>query len=311
MVLLMSVQQIVLVGSPNSGKSALFGAMTGAYAVVSNYPGTTVELTRGKCVIENAEFEIIDTPGMYSLVPITEEERIARNVLEQSNPYAVVQVINARNIERGLHLTVQLLEAGLPLVIALNVIDETKKIGWEFDTRKLSALLGVPVIPTVAIRKEGVADLLEAIGAVQAASGTPVRYAESIESFIDGFTDSGENGHLAFNDPPADFDTEEPYLIVNLDEACRRQQVGEGWFKTLAEVPRQAISMSIRQILKAKKIVCIVPDLRKAAAVKACVEGPVSPSAPASILQTHPDVTLYLDAESASQLHKRTIAKFG
>jgi len=119
------------------------------------------------------------------------------------------------------------------------------------------------------------------------------------------FVGIGENGHLAFNDPPADFETEQPYLIVELDEACRRQQVGEGWFKDLSEVPTHAISMSIRQIMKARKILCIVPDQRKAAAVKACLEGPVSPLAPASILQTHPDVTIFLDTTSASLLTKR------
>src|SRR6185436_9546912 len=100
----------------------------------------------------------------------------------------------------------------------------------------------------------------------------------------------GENGHLAFNDPPADFETEEPYLVVNLDEACRRQQIGEGWFADLDEVPSQAISMSIQQILKARHILCIVPDQRKAEAVKACVEMDVSPMRPASILQQHPSV---------------------
>ena len=120
------------------------------------------------------------------------------------------------------------------------------------------------------------------------------------------FVGIGENGHLAFNDPPADFETEQPYLIVELDEACRRQQVGEGWFKSLDEVPKQAISMSIRQIMKAQRILCIVPDQRKAEAVKACLEGPVSPLAPASILQTHPDVTVFLDTASASLLTKRT-----
>src|SRR5688572_20120904 len=116
------------------------------------------------------------------------------------------------------------------------------------------------------------------------------------------FVGIGENGHLAFNDPPADFKTEHPYLIVELDEACRKQQVGEGWFKNLGEVPKQAISMSIRQIMKARKILCIVPDQRKAEAVKACLEGSVSPLAPASILQTHPDVTIFLDTASASLL---------
>jgi glucosamine-6-phosphate deaminase len=116
------------------------------------------------------------------------------------------------------------------------------------------------------------------------------------------FVGIGENGHLAFNDPPADFETETPYLIVTLDEACRRQQVGEGWFASIAEVPSQAISMSVRQILKTREIICIVPDARKAPAVTACVEGDISPMAPASILRTHANTTLYLDRESASLL---------
>jgi glucosamine-6-phosphate deaminase len=119
------------------------------------------------------------------------------------------------------------------------------------------------------------------------------------------FVGIGENGHLAFNDPPADFQTDEPYIVVQLDEACRRQQVGEGWFEGLAQVPTRAISMSIRQILKSRKVLCIVPDARKAQAVKACLEGRVDPMAPASILQTHPDTTVYLDRESAKLLEKR------
>jgi glucosamine-6-phosphate deaminase len=116
------------------------------------------------------------------------------------------------------------------------------------------------------------------------------------------FVGIGENGHLAFNDPPADFETDEPYLVVELDQACRQQQVAEGWYQSISEVPKQAISMSIRQILSARKILCSVPDERKAPAVKACLEGPVSPAAPASILQTHPDVTVFLDTASASLL---------
>jgi glucosamine-6-phosphate deaminase len=122
------------------------------------------------------------------------------------------------------------------------------------------------------------------------------------------FVGIGENGHLAFNDPPADFETEEPYLAVTLDEACRRQQLGEGWFPTLADVPQRAISMSVRQILKAKKILCIVPDARKAAAVKACFDGEITPMAPASILRNHEDTTVYLDQHSASLLSPATLA---
>ena len=118
------------------------------------------------------------------------------------------------------------------------------------------------------------------------------------------FVGIGENGHLAFNDPPADFLTEEPYIVVRLDEACRRQQVGEGWFRDLSAVPEKAISMSIRQILKAKAILCIVPDGRKAKAVKACLEGEIGPMLPASILRTHPDATLFLDRGSAALLSR-------
>jgi glucosamine-6-phosphate deaminase len=112
----------------------------------------------------------------------------------------------------------------------------------------------------------------------------------------------GENGHLAFNDPPADFVTEQPYIIVELDDACRRQQHGEGWFSSLHDVPHQAVSMSVRQILKSKTIVCSVPDERKARAVALALEGPVTPSVPASILQQHSNTTIYLDPPAASKL---------
>ncbi len=112
----------------------------------------------------------------------------------------------------------------------------------------------------------------------------------------------GENAHLAFNDPPADFDATDPYLVVPLDEACRRQQVGEGWFPALSAVPTHAISMSIRRIMAATTIICSVPDARKAVAVRNAVEGPVSPTVPASILQRHADCRLHVDRAAASRL---------
>ncbi len=112
----------------------------------------------------------------------------------------------------------------------------------------------------------------------------------------------GENGHIAFNDPPADFDTEKPYIVVNLDQACRNQQVGEGWFTNLAEVPSQAITMSVRQIMKSQHIICTVPDQRKAPAVRAAVEGPITVDCPASILRTHESYHLFLDEAAASLL---------
>ena len=116
------------------------------------------------------------------------------------------------------------------------------------------------------------------------------------------FVGVGENGHLAFNDPPANFETDAAYLVVALDENCRRQQLGEGWFSTLADVPTQAISMSIRQILKSAQIICCAPDARKAQPVEAALEGPITPDVPASILQTHKHTLVYLDPDSASLL---------
>ncbi len=116
------------------------------------------------------------------------------------------------------------------------------------------------------------------------------------------FVGIGENGHLAFNDPPANFEIEEPYIIVNLDEACRRQQTGEGWFNTLEDVPQQAISMTIKQILKSKNIICSVPGARKSNAVKNAIEGEITPLVPSSILQKHDKTWIYLDKNSASLL---------
>ncbi|MCA9214207.1 MAG: glucosamine-6-phosphate deaminase [Planctomycetales bacterium] len=132
------------------------------------------------------------------------------------------------------------------------------------------------------------------------------RVSKIIESHpIDvAFVGIGENGHLAFNDPPADFEVTSPYIVVELDEACRNQQYGEGWFPTFDDVPKKAISMSVQQIMKSRKIICTVPDERKAEAVRNAVEGPVTPDVPASILQQHADCDLFLDGPAASLLNK-------
>ncbi|MGA7188624.1 MAG: glucosamine-6-phosphate deaminase [Candidatus Acidiferrales bacterium] len=124
------------------------------------------------------------------------------------------------------------------------------------------------------------------------------------------FVGIGENGHLAFNDPPADFETEEAFIVVNPDQACRRQQVGEGWFKDLSAVPTQAISMSVRQVMKSKEILAVVPDARKAHAIKACFDGEINPMAPSSILRKHPNATIYLDRHSAALLSRKTLSAF-
>ncbi len=121
------------------------------------------------------------------------------------------------------------------------------------------------------------------------------------------FVGIGENGHLAFNDPPADFETEDAYLVVNLDTRCRQQQLGEGWFASLEEVPRQAVSMSIRQIMKSRHVLCVVPEGRKANAVAATLRSPVSPQVPASILKNHSNTIMYLDKDSASLLTEKDL----
>lgn len=157
------MEKIVIVGNPNVGKSVLFNALTGSYVTVSNYPGTSVEVTRGRGRIGEREFEIIDTPGMYSLLPVTEEERIARRILLDESPKVVLHMVDAKNLERMLSLTLQLTEAGLPVILVLNMADELEKIGKKIDIRKLESSLGIPVVLTVSTTGAGVDMLNERI----------------------------------------------------------------------------------------------------------------------------------------------------
>ena len=195
----------------------------------------------------------------------------------------------------------------------LEALTSSAGVDWSrVEMFHLDEYVGLPITHPASFRRYLLDRLIEkvAMGRYHLLNGDddPVTAARDVGEALAGrpidvaFVGIGENGHLAFNDPPADFSTDEPYIIVNLDEACRRQQVGEGWFASIDEVPAQAISMSVRQILKAAEIIAVVPDARKAAAVKASVEGPVSPMAPASILQRHGKVTLYLDMDSAALL---------
>ena len=175
----------------------------------------------------------------------------------------------------------------------------------------LDEYIGLPITHGASFRKYLKERFLEKVGNLKDyylidGEVDPVQETKRLGSLIQNhpidvaLVGIGENGHLAFNDPPADFETEEPYLVVDLDQACRAQQFNEGWFPNLEAVPAQAISMSIRQIMKSKSIICSVPDERKANAVKDCVKNPVSNLFPASILQQHGDCTLYLDTASAS-----------
>lgn len=196
----------------------------------------------------------------------------------------------------------------------LEALTQASGIDWHtIELFHLDEYIGLPITHPASFRKFLLERLVNKTGithfhALDGDAPDPAQVARRVGQELNAapvdvaFVGIGENGHLAFNDPPADFATEEPYLIVELDAACRRQQVGEGWFATLADVPRQAISMSVWQILKAREIIAVAPEARKAAAVKACVEGKITAMAPASILRTHGNTTLYLDKNSASQL---------
>jgi ferrous iron transport protein B len=155
--------RLMVVGNPNVGKSVLFNRLTGRYVIVSNYPGTTVEVSRGRMEIGGAPFEVIDTPGMYSLRPLSDEERVGRALLLREPADIVVHVIDAKNLERMLPFTLQLLEAGLPVIVAVNMMDEAEKIGLVIDIPGLRRELGIPVIGTVALSGRGLAELKEAL----------------------------------------------------------------------------------------------------------------------------------------------------
>jgi len=196
----------------------------------------------------------------------------------------------------------------------LDALTKSAGIDWtRVDAFHLDEYIGLPATHPASFRKYLQERLAQKVGiarfhfidgsaadvsAVIREVGKEVAVAPIDVAFIG----IGENGHVAFNDPPADFQTDEPYIIVSLDEPCRRQQAGEGWFADISEVPQRAISMAPRQILKSKEIVSVVPDERKAHAVKMCLEGEINPMAPASILRRHPNTTLYLDRGSASLL---------
>jgi glucosamine-6-phosphate deaminase len=196
----------------------------------------------------------------------------------------------------------------------LDALTEAPGIDWRnVEVFHLDEYIGLPVTHPGSFRKMLLEQLVQKTGIVnyhllEGDAADPLEVVQRVGKQLASapvdiaFLGVGENGHIAFNDPPADFQAEDPYIIVNLDEACRQQQVGEAWFADISQVPKRAISMSARQILKANEILAVVPGPRKAQAVKACFEGTISPMAPASILRTHSNGTVYLDKHSASLL---------
>jgi ferrous iron transport protein B len=178
-------RKVALVGNPNVGKSVLFNALTGAYVTVSNYPGTSVEVARGSATIDGEQFEIIDTPGMYSLLPITEEERVAREILLNESPDVVFHVLDARNLERMLTMTLQLVEAGLPVVLVVNIMDEAERMGLVIDIPLLQEKLGIPVISAATAKKRGLPEIRKAITAKERRSHGVFAYSKGLERDIE------------------------------------------------------------------------------------------------------------------------------
>ncbi len=176
--------KIVLVGNPNVGKSVLFNVLTGSYTTVSNYPGTSVEVSRGRCRIADRTYEVLDTPGMYSLMPITEEERVARKILLEDRPEILLHVVDARNIDRMLPMTLQLIEAGQPLILVVNILDEAERLGMKFDLPQLQQNLGIPVVGTVMKRRQGLDELQHAISSYQGPPPPAEPYAADLEADI-------------------------------------------------------------------------------------------------------------------------------
>jgi ferrous iron transport protein B len=174
---------VILIGNPNVGKSALFGALTGRYATVSNYPGTTVEVTQGWLAGAAAQRTVIDTPGLYSLTPLSDDERVTRDILLDRQPAAVVQVADAKNLRRSLLIAVELAETGIPFVLAVNMMDEAAARGIEIDAAVLSARLGVPAVTTVATRKDGLRALLDTLHQAQPGC-LEMRYSPPVEAAV-------------------------------------------------------------------------------------------------------------------------------
>src|SRR5712672_2647960 len=247
------------------------------------------------------------------MVRVFDDKKLLGEAAAEQASQAIRRAIGKQGIARIIAAT------GMSQVDFLDALTRDEKIDWrKVEMFHLDEYVGLPATHPASFCKyllerlinkvgltsyhllHGMGDANENVRVVsKALRAAPVDVA---------FVGIGENGHLAFNDPPADFQTEDPYIIVELDEVCRRQQVSEGWFANISEVPRRAISMSVRQVLKAKEIIGVVPDARKAAAIKLCFDGEITPMAPASILRTHPAATIYLDRASASLLSPETIS---
>jgi ferrous iron transport protein B len=234
---------VALVGAPNVGKSALFNRLTSSYATVSNYPGTSVEVARAATKVEGLGVEVLDTPGMYSLLPATEEERVTQRIILGGAVDVLVHVVDAKNLERMLPLTLQLTELGRPLVLALNMMDEADRLGVRIDMPLLSRRLGIPVVPLVAIRGRGVDELRAAIMQARAAGRpAPPRYENGVGHAIAEVAAALHAGDLRVEDGLAHVDIVDPAALI----ALALQGDDEVTARLRQERPGQDVDAAIR-----------------------------------------------------------------
>lgn len=226
------MRKVALVGSPNVGKSAIFNYLTSRYVTVSNYPGTTVDVSRGELKIEGKKYEVIDTPGIYALIPLTDEERVTRQLIFCEQPDLVVHVADAKNIRRMLLLTLQLLDAGLPVILNLNMIDESQKLGIRINTRRLSDVLGIPVNTSSAVKKYGLDTLKKEIVLYQSKEPVRLLFSDDIEQAITLISSLLQNNYNTTDRMAA-------LLLLQGDEVILNSVSSEPDFPKIIAVKRQ------------------------------------------------------------------------
>jgi len=228
------MKKVALVGNPNVGKSVIFNALTGSKQSVGNWPGTTVEKKEGVLKYKDMEFHVVDLPGIYSLAASSIDEKIARDYILQERPDVVVNVVDASNLERNLYLTMQLIEMEVTMVVALNKMDLAKSKGYKIDVRKLSKELGLPVIPMVAVRNEGIEELKEAIyNAAKQKFKTYLKYNDEVEKVIEAVKRKVIDHKILPNYPPR-------FVAIKLLE-------GDEEFLRMANVSEEVIKEWITQ----------------------------------------------------------------
>lgn len=241
-------RQVVLVGNPNVGKSVIFSLLTGRYVTVSNYPGTTVTITRGRAQINGHPTDVIDTPGVNSLIPMSEDEQVTRDILLQQPGAAVIQVADAKNLRRALIITSQLAEMGIPFALDLNMSDEAKDLGVTIHAKNLEETLGVPVVHTVAVRRKGFDDLRRAMDE-QRPSRFQVEYSQPIEDAITEMMPHLPATHIAKRALAvmilANDDSLVPWLRERMDDDALTQL--EAVRRRVASTTRQPLSVAINR----------------------------------------------------------------